>query len=106
MAICIEDRDSPSSDPVHPLIPQSPSPTSLTSKLVRPNLRYFMIKSSNPEGAPPLSRFMRQGGGFDFGFASLLADHDSQIRMHFFNTCHQNYCACSEHSGVFNKPRS
>src|SRR5579864_295820 len=54
-AICIDERDSPSSDPVHPLIPQSPSPISLTSKFVRPSLRYFIIASSKKcsAGVPP-----------------------------------------------------
>src|SRR5579863_875079 len=45
-ASCMDARDSRSSEPVQPLIPQSPSPISLTSKFVRPSLRYLMIASS------------------------------------------------------------
>ena len=38
-------RDSLSSDPLHPLMPQSPWAMSLTSNPVRPSLRYFIMAS-------------------------------------------------------------
>src|ERR1017187_5600925 len=39
---CIAAKDSLSSEPLHPLIPHNPWAMSLTSKPVRPRLRYFM----------------------------------------------------------------
>src|SRR2546427_6559889 len=38
----MDSSDSRSSEPLHIPMPQSPCPTSLTSKPVRPSLRYFI----------------------------------------------------------------
>src|SRR6185437_16686091 len=39
---CNEPSDSASEEPLHPLMPQSPYATSLTSQPVRPSFLYFM----------------------------------------------------------------
>src|SRR5215471_20801208 len=80
-AICIEASDSRSSEPVHPLMPQRPSPISLTSKFVFPSLRYFMIASSELLLVAPRPVFK----------SSVLLS-DIQIVMQIFNSWHQNYC--------------